>query len=129
MHAFDEDYVTVDEAATILRVAPSTVRRWIREGGLPAYRMGKRRLALRRDDLPTMITPIKPYAEQVQSAADIAELKRRKLSPEEIREGLEAMERAIRHSDEIHGRREGSLFPPSWILIREMREERTRQLG
>jgi excisionase family DNA binding protein len=129
MPAIDEEYLTVAEAATLLRVASSTIRRWIRQGDIPAYRIGKRRVALRRSDLPGLITPLRPYAEQMQSATDIEELKRRKLTPEEIRQGLEAMERAIRHSDEIHGRRGGDPFPPSWILIREMREERTRQLG
>ena len=47
MHALDEDYITVAEAATLLRVAPSTVRRWIRQGDVPAYRIGQRRVALR----------------------------------------------------------------------------------
>ena len=57
MRALDEDYVTVTEAATLLRVAPSTVRRWIRDGDVPAYRIGRRRVALKRDDLSNLITP------------------------------------------------------------------------
>ena len=35
MRAVDEEFVTVAEAAALLRVAPSTVRRWIREGDVP----------------------------------------------------------------------------------------------
>ena len=60
VRAVDEEYVTVAEAATLLRVAPSTVRRWIREGDVPAYRIGRRRVALRRDDLANLITPARP---------------------------------------------------------------------
>ena len=40
MFTVDEDFVTVAEAATLLRVAPSTIRRWIREGDIPAHRSG-----------------------------------------------------------------------------------------
>lgn len=60
MHAPDDDYLTVKEAATLLRVAPGTVRRWIREGEVPAYHLGPRRVALRRSDIANLITPIRP---------------------------------------------------------------------
>jgi hypothetical protein len=59
---------------------------------------------------------------------DIERLKRRRLTPEEVRQGLEAMERVKRHSEEIHASRGGTPFPPSWKIINEMRDERTRQL-
>lgn len=36
MHAIDDDFVTVAEAAEMPRVASSTIRRWIRVGDLPA---------------------------------------------------------------------------------------------
>jgi excisionase family DNA binding protein len=35
MSAVDGEYLTVAEAATFLRVASSTIRRWIREGTFP----------------------------------------------------------------------------------------------
>ena len=40
MHILDDDLLTVAEAATLLRVARSTVRRWIREGNVPVQRLG-----------------------------------------------------------------------------------------
>ena len=52
-----EDYATIDEAAALMRVAPSTIRRWIREGTLPAFRVGQRRLAVKRTDLADLIRP------------------------------------------------------------------------
>ena len=51
MHALDDQLLTVAEVAELLRVAPSTVRRWIRAGEVRAYRAGKRRVAVRRADL------------------------------------------------------------------------------
>ena len=57
MRAVDDEFVTVAEAAMLLRVAASTVRRWIRAGDVPAHRIGRRRVARRRADLATLITP------------------------------------------------------------------------
>ena len=101
MHAFDEDYVTVDEAATILRVAPSTVRRWIREGDVPAYRIGRRRVALKRGELTALVTPLRAVPEHARDAAGDEEIRHRTLTPEEIQRGLEAMDRLQQLSKEI----------------------------
>jgi excisionase family DNA binding protein len=125
MRAVDEEFVTVAEAATPLRVAPSTVRRWIREGDVPAYRIGRRRVALKRDDLSNLITPARPGVE----LADDQDREPRRLTPEEQQRALEALDRAQRHAKETTARRGGKLFPPSWITINEQRDERTRQVS
>jgi hypothetical protein len=39
------------------------------------------------------------------------------------------MEQAQRISQQILARRGGALFSPSWTILDELREERTRQLG
>src|SRR3954447_13383236 len=129
MRALDEDYVTVTEAATLLRVAPSTVRRWIREGDVTAYRIGRRRVALRRADLARLITPARPAAETKNNAAVDDPVVGCRLTAEEVQQALEVMDRARRHAAEIQARRGGKLFPPSWITINEQRDERTRQLS
>ena len=46
----DETFLTVDEVAGQLRVSTQTVRRWIKHGELPGYRVG-RRFRIRRADL------------------------------------------------------------------------------
>jgi len=107
----DEEFVTVAEAATLLRVAPSTVRRCIQDGDVPAYRIGRRHLALKREELATLVTP-----------PGLA--KRRAGRWRVIKSG----------SSPVDARREaarfgGKLFPPSWITINEQRDERTRQLS
>jgi len=38
----EQEFLTVEEAAAILKVRPSTVRAWVREGRMPAYRLGPR---------------------------------------------------------------------------------------
>src|SRR5579872_832653 len=52
-----ERYLTVPQAAQILSVHPSTIRRWIDQGRLPAYRLGPKRIAVRAHDLTGVIAP------------------------------------------------------------------------
>jgi excisionase family DNA binding protein len=129
MRAVDEEFVTVAEAATLLRVAPSTVRRWIREGDVPAHRIGRRRVALRRADLARLITPARPTAETNGNPAAAEPVVGRRLTPEEKARALEAMDRLKELRKRTFEERGGKLFPPSWETINEMRDERTRQLS
>ena len=129
MSTLEHDYLTVAEAAALLRVAPSTVRRWIRQGDVPAYRLGRRRVAIRRDDLATLIAPVQPGMTWISDEAEIEALKTRKLTPEEKQRALEAIARAQRRAAETQARRGGKLFPPAWEALAELRDERTRQLS
>jgi excisionase family DNA binding protein len=49
-------YLTVHEAASLLRVSELTVRRWIWAGKLPAARLG-RRVRIRPSDLHSLLLP------------------------------------------------------------------------
>lgn len=51
------DLLTVSEAAEILRVAPETVRRRVRDGSLPACRLGTRSIRIRSTDVQGLATP------------------------------------------------------------------------
>jgi excisionase family DNA binding protein len=46
-----DEYLTVAEVATELKVNEQTVRNWIDRGELPAVRVGSRRVRVRRPDL------------------------------------------------------------------------------
>lgn len=46
----EETYYTIVEAATILKIHPQTLRRWIRQGKLPVNQIGNQR-RLRQTDL------------------------------------------------------------------------------
>jgi excisionase family DNA binding protein len=129
MRAVDEEFLTVAEAATLLRVAPSTIRRWIREGDVPAHRIGRRRVALRRADLARLITPARPTAETKGNSAVDEPIVGRRLTPEEKARALEAMDRVKELRKRTFEERGGKLFPSSWETINEMRDERTRQLS
>lgn len=120
-----DDFLTVAEAADQLHVAPSTIRRWIREGDLPAYRVSKRRVAIKREDLAARISPVR----QDRASAFPDRPPIRKLTPEERQRGLEAIERLKQLRAEMLAARGGKPFSPSSELIREMREERTRELS
>jgi excisionase family DNA binding protein len=53
-----EEYMTVFEAAAVLKAKPRTVRGWIREGKLRAYKVGGMRLwRVRRADLRAFLRP------------------------------------------------------------------------
>ncbi len=129
MSAADGEYLTVAEAATFLRVASSTIRRWIREGDLPAHRIGRRRVGLRRDDLSNLITPVRPAAETKDSVTVNEPIVGSRLTPEEKVRALEAMNRLKVLRKRTFEERGGKLFPSSWQTINEMRDERTRQLS
>lgn len=131
MHARDnhDEYLTVTEAATLLRVAPSTVRRWIREGDVSAYRLGQRRIGLRRGDLAALIAPVRAKTEAPDALTRDEHPEIRRLTPEEKQRGLAALERMTALSDEIMAERGGKPFSPSWELLNEARDERSRQLG
>jgi excisionase family DNA binding protein len=128
MQPLNEEYLTVAEAANLVRVSPSTIRRWIREGNLPAYRLGLRRVGLKRDDLATLVTPIRTEILAPIERPDDAPIPVPKLTPEQKRRALEALEQAQQLAKEILARRGGVPFSDTVEIIHEMREERDRQL-
>lgn len=44
-------YLSLEDAADCMSVSVKTIRRWIAEGVLPAYRCGKRAIRIRLEDL------------------------------------------------------------------------------
>lgn len=54
----DLDYLTVAEVATSCRVSEAAVRKWIRVGRLPAYRVGGRLLRIDARDVAALTRPV-----------------------------------------------------------------------
>jgi excisionase family DNA binding protein len=126
MHAIDEEYLSVAEAATRKRVAQSTIRRWIREGDVPAYRLGRRRVGLRRGDLDRLVKPVRPAAYENQMNRITTDEPRR-FTAEERRRGLEIMAELERVAKGISAER-GGPFSSSTEILAQLREERMRRL-
>lgn len=55
-----ERVLTIKETANWLLVHPGTIRRWIRDGSLPAFRIGKRNIGIRRQDALALLQPHTP---------------------------------------------------------------------
>ncbi len=130
MAVADEGYVTVAEAAQLLKVSRSTLWRWINQGRLPAYRFGERRVLIRQDDLRSLITPAR--GEKGGGMTEIEKERQRlsrPLTKEEQKKALAALEAAEQFSAELRKRQGGQLFSDSAEIVREMREERTRELS
>jgi excisionase family DNA binding protein len=54
--------ITVPQAAERKGVSAKTIRRWIADGTLPAYRVGQKLIRIRVADLDALGTPLGPGA-------------------------------------------------------------------
>jgi len=54
----DHDLLTIAEAADRLRVTTRFIRMLIADGTLPALRLGRRSIRLRKDDVDRVLRPI-----------------------------------------------------------------------
>jgi excisionase family DNA binding protein len=63
-----EEWLTVKEIASALKVTEETVRRWVREGELPALALGRKAgLRIRASDLQAFIAA--RYGQDLKAAA------------------------------------------------------------
>ena len=85
-----EPYLTVSQAARHLSVHPSTLRRWIDQGRLPAYRLGEKRIAVKASDLAGLVAvrPVRHDAEGPMAGGSQIQIAIRPLTPVEQERGL-----------------------------------------
>jgi len=126
MPTIQEDYVSVDKAAELLKVSKSTLWRWITLGDLPAYRFGRRRVLIKRKDLDRLITPTHKEKGGRMTTAEQDTLG--PLTETEQKSGLAALAKLRALQEEMLGRRKGMLFASSSEDLHELREQRTREL-
>jgi excisionase family DNA binding protein len=125
--SLSESYLTVAQAAERFSVHPSTIRRWIDRGRLPAYRLGEKRIGVRPSDLARLVEPRPARLEQGGRAVRLERLVIPPLTKEQQRRGLQALAELERLSAAITDR-QGRLAPESWELLNRSRDERTRDL-
>jgi excisionase family DNA binding protein len=126
--AQSDEYLTIAEAAALLKVSKSTVRRWIEAGTLPAYRVGSRGVRLKRAEMEQVVIPLMRERRQGERVAQAEQIQIRPLTPQERERGLQALEALRQMRQEILAERGGALFSDSAVLIREEREKRTQEL-
>jgi excisionase family DNA binding protein len=119
-----EGYVTVAQAAQQLAVHPSTIRRWIDQGRLPAFRVGQKRIGLRLSDLARMVRPRLEMGQTEDSTATM----HRSLTQEEQQRGLQALAELERLDEELLRRRAGRPVSPAWEVLNETRDARADNL-
>jgi excisionase family DNA binding protein len=125
-----DELLTMSEAAKALGVSIPTIKRWLKDGRIPTYRLGPRFVRIRRADLARALTPI---VEPMSSASILAS---RKLTPitatptvqpltaDEIAQLDAAIEGSQQVIARIRARRGGKPLGSSWPILREIREKR-----
>src|SRR3990172_9101244 len=56
----EHEFYTVPEAARLLNVSQATIWRWVTSQKLLAYRVGPRRIRIKREDLQRVVRPVRP---------------------------------------------------------------------
>lgn len=121
-----DDLLTVQQAAEMLQMSTSTIWRWINQGDLPSYRVGQRRVRVRRGDVERMI---RPRNNEARSASENPEAVMPPPMTEEQRQrALATLERLRILRAQLLEERRGELFSDSVELIRCMRTERYNEL-
>lgn len=117
-----DQLLTASQAARLLDVHISTIRRWIGKGKLPAYRVGDKGVRIRYDDVLSLLSPLN--LEKGGPMAQPERIRERLLTKEEQQRGL----KALRELEELDKQQGDELLPDSTDLIYQMRDERTSEL-
>jgi excisionase family DNA binding protein len=121
-----EDLLSVKEAAKQLRVSEPTVWRWINQLLLPAYRVGQKRVYVKRADLEPLITPAREKGGLMPSA------ERGRVKPLTLHEReqvLDAVQESRRRLTQMLEARGGRLYTRGRELLEQVREERSEHLS
>ena len=126
MTTAEHEYLTIAEAAALLRVSKATIRRSIDAGRIPVVRIGPRNIRIRRDAL----VPAAPARMTATGRSDSgwareteARLLRGDLTEDELMAVLEQL-----HAKQVE-ENEGVPFRDSLELIHEARDERDEHLA
>jgi len=120
------EYLTIAEAATLLKVNSSTIRRWIKDGRLAADHIGERTIRIQRSLLPLGTAPKTEHdvIRHDDGKPDIAAT----MDPEtrtRLRDAIARSRKRRTAERRRNGGHENAL--PSWVLINEARDERSRR--
>jgi excisionase family DNA binding protein len=69
----DLDFMTVEEAARILRVSPKTVRAWLGQGRMHGFKLTPKVWRIRREDFQAFVTAAERQANETMERSGRAE--------------------------------------------------------
>jgi excisionase family DNA binding protein len=119
--------LTVVQAAQQLSIHPSTIRRWIDQGRLPAYRVGEKRIGVKPSDLAKVVTPLSGRHRQAELMVKPEEVTIPSLTDTEQRRALQALAELRRLREELAAKY-GNPSQESWELLSDSRDERTHDM-
>lgn len=129
------ELLTVQETAQMLKVTPTTVRRYITAGRLPAVKVG-RGVRVHKEAVIDLLFPIvvpkRPGAPDQEKGGHMPEIERMTLPPlteEETQAVLAAIEQSKRERADLAAKYRAVPVPSSLGLLDEAREQRTRELS
>jgi excisionase family DNA binding protein len=118
-----DDFVSVSEAARLLSISEVTLRRWVTHGRIKAYRLGPKKLRLRRRELASLVSPAKVEAGgRVVNGVVLVPMSSRRRSDADIVSEARAMLDAQRK------RRGNKVVVEAWEDINAARDERSDHL-
>jgi excisionase family DNA binding protein len=123
-----EAFLTVSQAAERLSVHPSTIRRWIECGRLPAYRLGEKRVGVKPSDLVRLVSRRTPRLRKERHMTRTEQHAIPSLTSSEQERGLRALALLEQLDQALLERRSGQSLAPSWELLNQAREERMAEL-
>ncbi len=126
--ALEAEFLSVPEAAMALNVSTSTIWRWIDRGQLAAYRIGQRKVRVKRTDVARMIVPARDGEPGGKIASIEQERERlaRPLSKAERVRALAALEAAESLERELAPLSHEQSRTDSSELLNESRDERSQ---
>ena len=120
-----EGLIPVRQAAEALGISESTAWRWINKRLLPAYRVGQKRVYVKRSDLAPLLRPARTKEEPKSTPKPRED----RLSEADRKRWIKALADSKRMRDEMLAERGGRPWIPSEVLLNEARDERSEQLG
>ncbi len=91
--AEEQPLYSVPQVASMLKVSPSTIWRWVESGKLPAFRVGEKIIRIKVEDLEKVISPARKSQkeENIMSKPSKQEITRRKALVKKILANRERM--------------------------------------